>query len=665
MQLKYPFSQEELDLLDDPLSLYDSLIKDTLPQNKLFIEILSDVTKRFALDPRYKQDPRFLQLWLKYADVCTDPEEIYKYLEGNHFFSTLSAFYESYCSFLEKKMQNSIIEKSRIENLYKLGIEKKAQPLERLKRNFSLFLQRNPCHKNESFPPSNPNNIGGLVLNELVTRTGIGTGTAGSLPSQTTNSWIKKKEISAYNSKMTNGGKLSFEEVKSLEYRGKSSKIQLINIDDEDDRGLPVFIPINADELTHFTCYRDNTIDLKEFDQSIINRQATIKDSKMSLQSKNLQSREESKLDPFELIMNGQSKQEKNLEEKIKKEGNIEREISSLSIGGNSNFIPLILPCSNSSINGIGNGIETGNNNENNNFPLTIQESQNLVKSQNLSLKIKDLNKLPVDPRKWKEINPNDIHDIEIIQQSGIRKVELLIRKIGNDQTVSSLKFASGDYLVAERLAENVFMGVELGFTTDENKQVIIKIIKNRSVALEEAYWRQEMKDEEIFPSLDGCCLYSDVAFLIGPYYGLTLEGILKNKREKIDNVLCLYFGLEILKLLEILIKKNLCHGQIDPNHLILNEKYKLILCGLGRIQHATVGMKINRERDLESVNNCLKMLGLAHVIVDENNISQIKLLLEEELEKGEQFQQQSHQSGIKSKLLRLHSLITLSSSSS
>jgi hypothetical protein len=118
-QLKSAFlvSKAKLDEVDDPLSLYDayhlqlqSLLTAADPLNiKLisadFIPLLDEATRMFAQDPRYRNDPRYLKLWLAYAKYCRDAEEILQFLSQQGIAQNLATFYEEYASLLERRSE--------------------------------------------------------------------------------------------------------------------------------------------------------------------------------------------------------------------------------------------------------------------------------------------------------------------------------------------------------------------------------------------------------------------------------------------------------------------------------------------------------------------------------------------------------------------------------
>lgn len=118
-QLKSAFSmsKEKLEELDDPLSIYDAyhlqlqnfLVTADPLNSKLItadlVPLLDEATRCFAQDPRYRNDPRYLRLWLAYAKYCRDAEEIFQFLVQQHIAQDLATFYEEYSLLLERKAE--------------------------------------------------------------------------------------------------------------------------------------------------------------------------------------------------------------------------------------------------------------------------------------------------------------------------------------------------------------------------------------------------------------------------------------------------------------------------------------------------------------------------------------------------------------------------------
>ncbi|XP_065876772.1 mitotic checkpoint serine/threonine-protein kinase BUB1-like [Euphorbia lathyris] len=135
-----------LEVFDESLSVQDPLlpwlvsIKKAL-DNKAFggdlNKLLVDCIQTFKHDAKYRNDPRFLKIWLLYLEGVEDYETVFKEMEKNNICSDHSVLYELYASLLEAKgnwQQAHVV--------YRIGISRKAKPLERLEVAHSLFLDR-------------------------------------------------------------------------------------------------------------------------------------------------------------------------------------------------------------------------------------------------------------------------------------------------------------------------------------------------------------------------------------------------------------------------------------------------------------------------------------------------------------------------------------------
>ena len=81
------------------------------------------------------------------ADLCGEPLEIFNYMHSQSICSGLSQFYESWAFVLE-----SIGNNKKADEVFSLGINRNAQPLERLQQlhrlvnNKILYYKCNKCH---------------------------------------------------------------------------------------------------------------------------------------------------------------------------------------------------------------------------------------------------------------------------------------------------------------------------------------------------------------------------------------------------------------------------------------------------------------------------------------------------------------------------------------
>lgn len=145
---------------DDPLDIYDRYVRWTLdaypsaqatPASGL-LPLLERATKTFLKYPQYKNDPRYLKLWLSYIRFFSDtPRETFAFLSRHNIGDSLALFYEEFASWLEGAGRWT-----QAEEVYKSGIEKEARPAPRLMRKFTEFQQRYEQQPQDSNGPSSP-----------------------------------------------------------------------------------------------------------------------------------------------------------------------------------------------------------------------------------------------------------------------------------------------------------------------------------------------------------------------------------------------------------------------------------------------------------------------------------------------------------------------------
>ncbi|KAL9579792.1 MAG: hypothetical protein Q9212_004889, partial [Teloschistes hypoglaucus] len=145
---------------DDPLDIYDRYVKWTLnaypsaqatPESQLR-PLLERATKAFQSQAHYKNDPRYLKLWLNYIRFFSDaPRETFAYLARHNIGEGLALFYEEFAAWLEGAGRWS-----QADEVYKLGIEREARPTERLVRKFGEFQHRLENRDQNMEEPSSP-----------------------------------------------------------------------------------------------------------------------------------------------------------------------------------------------------------------------------------------------------------------------------------------------------------------------------------------------------------------------------------------------------------------------------------------------------------------------------------------------------------------------------
>ncbi|KAK9928529.1 hypothetical protein M0R45_025661 [Rubus argutus] len=128
---------------DDPLQPWLECIKwvqEAFPPGGDFsglVVIYEQCVRTFWHSDRYKDDLRYLKVWLEYAENCADPEVIFSFLHANEIGKTHSEFYISYALLMESK--NKV---KAANELLNLGISRNAQPIEKLSDAFRKFLAR-------------------------------------------------------------------------------------------------------------------------------------------------------------------------------------------------------------------------------------------------------------------------------------------------------------------------------------------------------------------------------------------------------------------------------------------------------------------------------------------------------------------------------------------
>lgn len=155
--------EEELaaiDESDDPLDIYDRYVKWTLeaypsaqatPQSQL-LPLLERATKAFLKSSQYKNDPRYLKLWLSYIRFFSDtPRETFAFLARHNIGESLALFYEEFAAWLEGAGRWT-----QAEEIYQLGIDREARPAARLLRKYNEFQQRFAQRAVDSDEPQSP-----------------------------------------------------------------------------------------------------------------------------------------------------------------------------------------------------------------------------------------------------------------------------------------------------------------------------------------------------------------------------------------------------------------------------------------------------------------------------------------------------------------------------
>ncbi|CAM0946385.1 unnamed protein product [Alopecurus aequalis] len=137
---------------EDPLQPWVDCIKwvqESFPAGGEFsglVVIYEQCVRAFWHDERYKDDLRYLKVWLEYlglqAGNCADAEVIFRFLEANQIGEGHAVFYIRYASMMESK--NKL---KKADEIFSVGIARKAKPVEKLETTYRAFLRRSTKKK--------------------------------------------------------------------------------------------------------------------------------------------------------------------------------------------------------------------------------------------------------------------------------------------------------------------------------------------------------------------------------------------------------------------------------------------------------------------------------------------------------------------------------------
>jgi hypothetical protein len=129
---------------DDPLELWDEYIKwaqQNATSDKLaeqLVGLLQRCTRKFQASEQYKDDPRYLRIWIKYIDTVADPADIFEFLEANRIGTGLALFYTSWALVLELKKSMYAEAYQKLDQ----AIQRKAHPVEKVQTALKDFQHR-------------------------------------------------------------------------------------------------------------------------------------------------------------------------------------------------------------------------------------------------------------------------------------------------------------------------------------------------------------------------------------------------------------------------------------------------------------------------------------------------------------------------------------------
>uniref|UniRef100_A0A8C8RN64 BUB1 N-terminal domain-containing protein n=1 Tax=Pelusios castaneus TaxID=367368 RepID=A0A8C8RN64_9SAUR len=128
---------------DDPLDVWDRYIKwteQTFPQggkeSNLSV-VLERAVKALHEQQRYYKDPRYLNLWLKFGNYCSEPLDVYTYLHSQEIGTSLALFYVTWAEALEERGSYK-----KADLIFQEGLQRRAEPQDKLQSHHRQFQAR-------------------------------------------------------------------------------------------------------------------------------------------------------------------------------------------------------------------------------------------------------------------------------------------------------------------------------------------------------------------------------------------------------------------------------------------------------------------------------------------------------------------------------------------
>lgn len=101
------------------------------------LPVLESTTRKFIEDTRFHQDLRYLKLWAQYARLVERSDDVWSFLNSREVGTGHALFYEEWALAAESKGKVS-----NADEIYRMGINRKAQPLKRLQTSHQGYKNR-------------------------------------------------------------------------------------------------------------------------------------------------------------------------------------------------------------------------------------------------------------------------------------------------------------------------------------------------------------------------------------------------------------------------------------------------------------------------------------------------------------------------------------------
>ena len=129
---------------NDPIEYWHVYVKtiadlagDVLAKKTELLPILERGTMQFKNVEAYRNDHRYLKMWMRYAELCSDALDIFSFLRANKIGQSWALFYESWAAVLEGNQNFAFADA-----VYREGLSLHATPEDRLQTRYNAFLVR-------------------------------------------------------------------------------------------------------------------------------------------------------------------------------------------------------------------------------------------------------------------------------------------------------------------------------------------------------------------------------------------------------------------------------------------------------------------------------------------------------------------------------------------
>ncbi|KAF8340360.1 uncharacterized protein EI90DRAFT_3035307 [Cantharellus anzutake] len=158
---------KDVDPIDgDPLEPYCQYVKwinDNYPSGSSsesgLLPVLEEATRKFCDSPRYKNESKYVHLWMEYANLVEQTERVYAFMLANDIGSNWPHLYQQYALLLERNGN-----RSKADGVYRLGISRRVLGVERIKASYKEFQARCLVIPGGLEPPPPPPPTSRLVL---------------------------------------------------------------------------------------------------------------------------------------------------------------------------------------------------------------------------------------------------------------------------------------------------------------------------------------------------------------------------------------------------------------------------------------------------------------------------------------------------------------------